>query len=98
MKYDNRRESAVNYNKTIIDLKKPNNCPSRSSSKYKQKKQLSDAWLMHYNIRGFLNCKEEFELYLKNEECRPLVICLNEHWLIKENILMLNTLGDYDLV
>lgn len=52
---------------------------------------------MHLNIQGVKNKLLDLQLYLTNHINNIGVICLNEHWLKKENIDFVNKLPNYKL-
>lgn len=53
-------------------------------------------WLMHLNIQGgIVNKKSDLEILLDNSNIS--IVCLNEHWLNKESIGILNSIPGYKL-
>lgn len=51
--------------------------------------------ILHFNIQGFLNCRESFQLFLDNRAHEIDIISLNEHWLPSENIALLHCLDNF---
>lgn len=45
---------------------------------------------MHLNIQGIKDKFDDLNLILEEVSHNTSIICLNEHWLNKENVLLLN--------
>lgn len=51
--------------------------------------------IFHFNIQGFLNCLDSFQLFLDSRDHEIDVISINEHWLLSENITLLQSLDNF---
>lgn len=53
-------------------------------------------WIIHLNIQGgLINKKNYLEIILSDSNIS--IVCLNEHWLQKDNVYILNSIPNYNL-